>query len=132
MHLDTDRLLVRDLRQSDIDAVHDILDLDLWRPGRSKADRGRWLTWTILDYEQRRLAHHPPYGDYGIVLKHTDELIGLVGLVSSMMPFGLLEQDAGNEPAEADSFNFPEVDFSGPSPLVTSGRDSRPRPARQC
>jgi [ribosomal protein S5]-alanine N-acetyltransferase len=109
MHLDTDRLLVRDLRQSDIDAVHEILDLDLWQPGRSKAERARWLTWTISDYEQRRLAHQPPYGDYGIVLKHTDELIGLVGLVPSMMPFGLLDHGARNEPAEANSFNVPEV-----------------------
>jgi hypothetical protein len=33
--------------------VHEILDLDLWQTGRSKAERARWSTWTTLDYEQR-------------------------------------------------------------------------------
>jgi RimJ/RimL family protein N-acetyltransferase len=64
--------------------------LDLWQPGRSRAERARWLNWTVLDYEQRRLAHQPPYGDYAIVLKRTNQLVGLVGLVPSMMPFALL------------------------------------------
>jgi hypothetical protein len=44
MHLDTDRLLVGDLEESDLDWVHEILDLDLWQPGRSRAERARWLT----------------------------------------------------------------------------------------
>jgi [ribosomal protein S5]-alanine N-acetyltransferase len=109
MHLDTDRLLVRDLQESDLDAVHEILDLDLWQPGRSRAERARWLNWTVLDYEQRRLAHQPPYGDYAIVLKHTNQLVGLVGLVPTMMPFALLEQYPRNPWDEAHSFNLPEV-----------------------
>jgi [ribosomal protein S5]-alanine N-acetyltransferase len=109
MHLDTDRLLIRDLRESDLDAVHETLDLDLWLPGRSRAERARWLTWTVLDYEQRRLAHQPPYGEYAIVLKRTSKLVGLVGLVPSMMPFGLLDYYARNSPTGADSFNVPEL-----------------------
>jgi RimJ/RimL family protein N-acetyltransferase len=109
MHLNTDRLLIRDLRESDLDAVHEILDLDLWQPGRSRPERATWLTWTILDYEQRRLAHQPPYGDYAIVLRRTNELVGLVGLVPSMMPFGLLDHYPRTSPAEVDSFNIPEV-----------------------
>jgi RimJ/RimL family protein N-acetyltransferase len=109
MHVDTDRLLVRDLRESDLDAVHEILDQDLWRPGRSKAARARWLTWTVLDYEQRRLANQPPYGEYAVVLKRTGKLVGLVGLVPSLMPFGLLDDHDGNAWAQAESFNVPEV-----------------------
>jgi hypothetical protein len=69
--------------------VHEILDLDLWQTGRSKAERARWSTWTTLDYEQRRLAHQPPYGDYPIVLKRANQLVDLVGLAPSMMPFAL-------------------------------------------
>jgi RimJ/RimL family protein N-acetyltransferase len=109
MHLDTDRLLVRDLRESDLDAVHEILDLDLWQPGRNRAERARWLTWTILAYEQRQLAHQPPYGEYGIVLNRSSELVGLVGLVPSMMPFGLLDEHGPSSWADAQSFNRPEV-----------------------
>jgi RimJ/RimL family protein N-acetyltransferase len=109
MHLETDRLLVRDLDEADLDGVHQILDLDLWQPGRSRAERARWLTWTVLDYEQRKLAHQPPYGDYAIVLKRSNELVGLVGLVPSMMPFALLDQYPRNHTDEARSFNLPEV-----------------------
>jgi [ribosomal protein S5]-alanine N-acetyltransferase len=109
MHLDTDRLLIRDLEESDLNGVHEILDRDLWPPGRSTAERARWLTWTILDYEQRRLAHQPPYGDYAIVLRRRNQLVGLVGLVPSMMPFALLDQYQRKSPEQAHSFNLPEV-----------------------
>jgi hypothetical protein len=62
MRLRSERLVVRDLTATDLDAVHALLDLDLRWDQRSCADRARWLAWTIADYVQRALAHQPPYG----------------------------------------------------------------------
>ena len=90
MRLQSDRLVVRDLTAEDLDAVHAVLDLDLRWEERSRADRARWLSWTIADYEQRVLLRQPPYGDYGVELVETGQLVGLVGLVPTLMPFGQL------------------------------------------
>jgi RimJ/RimL family protein N-acetyltransferase len=90
MRLQSERLLVRDLITTDLEAVHAVLDLDLRWDHRSRTDRAQWLNWTIADYEQRALLHQPPYGDYGVELVETGHLVGLVGLVPSLMPFGLL------------------------------------------
>lgn len=90
MRLQSERLVVRALTARDLDAVHAVLDLDLRWGQRSRTDRGRWLDWTIANYEQRALLHQAPYGDYAVELVDTGELVGLVGLVPSLMPFGLL------------------------------------------
>lgn len=82
MHLASARLLVRDLARTDLEAVQAI--------NGGSADLARWLEWTVLGYEQSRRLHQPPFGEYGITLTATGELIGLVGLVPTLMPFGLL------------------------------------------
>ncbi len=109
MLLDTERLLVRDLVSADLDAVHAILDVDLRMDDRTREDRARWLEWTILDYEQRHRAHQPPYGEYGVELKETGQVVGLVGLVPSLMPFGILGYYATHAPGQARAHSFPEV-----------------------
>ncbi|HEY4993524.1 MAG TPA: GNAT family N-acetyltransferase [Nakamurella sp.] len=115
MNLSTERLRVRDLQPSDLSAVHTVLDIDSGMDGRSLDDRARrslddrarWLGWTVADYEQRAGAHRPPYGECAVVLAGTGELIGLVGLVPSMMPFGLLGYYRDSGIAHSD--NIPEV-----------------------
>ncbi len=90
MLLSTARLTVRDLRRDDLDAVHQILDRDLDLGGLTRPDRARWLDWTVLDYEFRRRAWQPPYGEYGVDLTETGALVGLVGLVPCLGPYGQL------------------------------------------
>jgi [ribosomal protein S5]-alanine N-acetyltransferase len=104
MDLETPRLHVRELTPADLDAVHAILDVDLTMNPCTKVERARWLEWTILGYEQQRRLHQVPYGDRGIVLKRTGELVGLAGLVPSMMPFGLLPHHP-----DGSARNLPEV-----------------------
>jgi RimJ/RimL family protein N-acetyltransferase len=72
-------------------------------------DRARWLQWTALDYEQRRRVHQPAYGEYAVELRSTGETVGLVGLVPSLMPFGILGYYAEHSPAQAHAYSFPEV-----------------------
>jgi RimJ/RimL family protein N-acetyltransferase len=107
MDLETPRLHVRDLVPEDLDAVYALLDTDLSMDDRTRADRARWLDWMILGYEQHRRLHQPPYGEYGVVLRSTGELIGLAGLVPAMMPFGLLPTYAGA--SDRRSHNVPEM-----------------------
>lgn len=88
MRLLTARLAVRDLRRDDLDAVHDLLDRDLRMADMTRADRRRWLEWVVLDYEFRARAWQPPYAEYGVVLRDTGTLIGLVGFVPCLGPYG--------------------------------------------
>lgn len=78
--LETPRLIVRELGAADRPAVERLLE----------ADRRRWLEWTQLGYEQLAELHQPPYGERAIELRASGEVIGLVGLVPSLGPFGLL------------------------------------------
>jgi RimJ/RimL family protein N-acetyltransferase len=109
MHLQTERLTVRDLTATDLDAVHSLLDIDLRMDNRTRHDRGRWLDWTILDYEQRHRIHQPPYGEYAVELTHTRQVVSLVGLAPSLMPFGLLPYYTTHPLGEPCAHNIPEV-----------------------
>jgi RimJ/RimL family protein N-acetyltransferase len=78
--LRTPRLTVRELEAGDLAAVEEV----------EGAGRERWLRWTALSYEQLADLRQPPYGERGIVLNDSGRLVGLVGLVPSLAPFGLL------------------------------------------
>ena len=78
--LRTARLTVRELEAGDRDAVEEAIG----------GDRERWLRWTELSYEQLAELRQPPYGERAIALNDSGRLVGLVGLVPSLGPFGLL------------------------------------------
>jgi RimJ/RimL family protein N-acetyltransferase len=78
--LRTPRLTVRELGAGDLGAVEEVLG----------GGRERWLRWTASSYEQLAELRQPPYGERGIVLSESGRLVGLVGLVPSLGPFGRL------------------------------------------
>jgi ribosomal-protein-alanine N-acetyltransferase len=95
--LETARLQIRSLAHDDLAAIHRILDIELGEPdlpsgGTSLAERTRWLHWTILGYAQFASLHQPPYGERGVALRATGQLIGAVGFVPCLMPFEQLPQ----------------------------------------
>ena len=49
-----------------------------------------WLEWTAAGYHQFAQLHQPPYGERGITLRETGELVGMVGVVPAMGPFSQL------------------------------------------
>ena len=92
--LETDRLLIRELTSDDLSRVFEILDVSLTNEKPSSEDekeifleRERWLAWTIAGYAQSRSLFQPPYGERAVILKETNELIGLVGYVPCLGPF---------------------------------------------
>jgi RimJ/RimL family protein N-acetyltransferase len=80
-----ERLVVRPLESSDLDVV-DALFRELELDDRPRAARERWLAWTQLAYEQLDQLDQPPYGDRAVALRSTGEVVGLVGLVPSLVP----------------------------------------------
>jgi RimJ/RimL family protein N-acetyltransferase len=78
--LHTPRLIVRELVAGDRAAVEHV----------AGGDRERWLRFTTLAYEQLDELRQPPYGERGVELRESGEMIGLVGLVPALGPFGLL------------------------------------------
>jgi RimJ/RimL family protein N-acetyltransferase len=86
--LETQRLVIRPLASDDLPAVQAIKD-DAF--GEEPLERHReWLDWSIRNYTALSRLYQPPYGDRAVVLKSTQELIGLVGLVPAMGPFDTL------------------------------------------
>jgi RimJ/RimL family protein N-acetyltransferase len=99
--LETARLVIRSLTHADLTVVHHILDIELSKP-ENEPDLGarkRWLDWTILGYEQFAALHQPPFGERGVVLKETEDLIGLCGFAPCMDRF---EQLPGLAPEEVN------------------------------
>jgi RimJ/RimL family protein N-acetyltransferase len=93
--LETERLIVRELRPGD--EIADVL-------GERRDD---WLRWTVNGYARYAELMQPPYGERGVELRDTGRLVGLVGLVPSLGPFGLLPSLAGG-PGDPHRFR-PEV-----------------------
>ncbi len=78
--LDTDRLRVRELTENDAGNVQRVVG----------ERRDRWLEWTVAGYAQRADLKQPPYGDRAVERRSDGEVVGLVGLVSRLAPFGLI------------------------------------------
>lgn len=100
--LQTARLLIRPFRTDDLDAVYQVLDRDLdWTAvddpaADALAERRTWLEWTVLNERALRKLYQPPYGDRAVVLRSGGELIGAVGYVPCLLPFGQLPSFGGD------------------------------------
>lgn len=115
--LTTERLLIRPLVMADLDAVHRVYD-DIaatsptgwpsWAEASSgdvttRLDRQRWLHWTTLTYGELARLHQPPYGDRGIELRQTEELIGVCGFVPCLDVFGQVPALSAGSPGLAST-----------------------------
>lgn len=95
--IETERLLIRPLAETDQQAVAAILDADPTDPATDRYVRHGHLNATVLA-ELRQ----PPLGDRALVLRETGQLIGLVGLVPAFGPFDQL-RPVGEEPTSSRS-----------------------------
>jgi RimJ/RimL family protein N-acetyltransferase len=92
--LTTARLIIRPFVWSDLDAVDQVLS-DAWQVPliertQQRRARERWLSWSIANYEALANLFQPPYGDRAVVRMTDERLVGSVGLVPSLGPFGQL------------------------------------------
>jgi RimJ/RimL family protein N-acetyltransferase len=94
----------------DLEDIHRVLcaawDVSPDRWDALLPERERWLRWSVASYEELANLSQPPYGDRAVELKATGRIIGAVGLVPSLGPFGQLP----GFPANSGSRHwFPEV-----------------------
>jgi [ribosomal protein S5]-alanine N-acetyltransferase len=87
--LESERLRIRPFHTEDLTRIHDILN-QAFESETTLDNRRSWLNWSIHNYRELASLYQPPYGDYALVLKATDELIGSVGLVQCIGPFDVL------------------------------------------
>ena len=88
--LETERLTIRPFVLADLDAIYQILDVELDEIAgdQALAARQQWLEWSVLNYTALANLHQPPYGDRAIVLHATGEVIGACGFAPVLLPFG--------------------------------------------
>lgn len=51
-----------------------------------------WMEWTVRNYRALESLYQPPYGDYAVILKETGGIIGSVGLVQTIVPWGVFPE----------------------------------------
>jgi len=113
-NLETERLLIREFSLEDLDAVYQILDIELAdaetgsQGPLNRERRRRWLEWSALNYENLAWLYQPPYGDRAVILKSSAELIGACGLVPLLDVYGQLPYYQEKEPF-SPPLAFPEV-----------------------
>lgn len=78
--LETERLIIRELKMEDLEAINAVLNQAIGQQ-MTNAERQRWLQWTVLGYEMFSKLEMPHYGERAIVLKETKAIIGAVGIV---------------------------------------------------
>src|SRR5215472_10575163 len=102
--LETHRLVIRPFTTDDLDAFARLMDESFDRPTDLDAYRER-LAFFMLGERVLAELRQPPYGDRALVLKETGRLIGSVGFVPCLAPFGQLPFFGGMKDAKCS----PEV-----------------------
>lgn len=107
--LETERLLIRPFALDDLDACHRLFDLEAKMEEQSRDERRQWLTWAVMNYAELDKLGQPPYGDRAVVLKATGHLVGSVGIVPCLAPFGVLPSFGPVSDPQAARRSTPEV-----------------------
>jgi [ribosomal protein S5]-alanine N-acetyltransferase len=87
--LETNRLVIRPFTKNDLDAYARLLDGSCGRPAGPQAYRDR-LAYYELGERVLEALRQPPYGDRAVILKENGRVVGAVGFVPSLGPFGQL------------------------------------------
>lgn len=90
--LNTPRLRIREYTYDDLEARHNLM-IQAFGGSETLDDTRAWLSWTIASYRQFASLYQPPYGDYAITLAETQESVGSIGLVPSIIPWDVLLAD---------------------------------------
>jgi RimJ/RimL family protein N-acetyltransferase len=93
--LRTERLLVRELVETDLDLYAETVDR-AWGTTARLEEHRRTLAWVAGSYARLAALYQPPYGDRAITLQD-GTLVGLVGLVPALGPFPWLLDGAGHD-----------------------------------
>jgi RimJ/RimL family protein N-acetyltransferase len=88
--LETERLRIRAFVMDDFEPMLRITRACFGESDEDIDTSRRMHEWRVLNEEMLARLYQPPYGDRGVVLKTTDELIGAVGLVPYIDAFNVV------------------------------------------
>jgi len=88
VQLKTERLFIRPYTHHDLEHRRR-LSRECFGADNDAAVVQSWLDWTMLSHRWFAALAQPPYGDYAVAL-HDETVIGSVGLVPSLVPWGVL------------------------------------------
>mgnify|MGYP000104583665 CR=1 FL=1 len=91
MLIHTDRLTIRPYTHDDLEARHALMT-GAFKSTDSVDETREWITWTVGSYHQFGRMYQPPYGDYAVELSANHAVIGSVGLVPSLIPWGVVDE----------------------------------------
>ena len=112
--LETERLTVRPFAPADLDAAHQLFDHEMkaahtgTEGAMTREQRARWLQWLLLQYEYLAWLYQPPYGERAVTLRQSGEIVGAVGNVPCLAPFGQIPALVGSRPASDSGLNVTE------------------------
>lgn len=110
--LKTERLIIRPFTMDDLDAIYQILDVELdtahfdAEGAKPLEERRQWLRWTVMGYQELAKLYQPPYGERAVILKQTGHLIGTSGFVPCLDAFGQLPSSSKNPTVRLNSTEF--------------------------
>lgn len=84
-----ERLIIRELTQADLEFAHRIR-VECFGGTDPISATQEWLDWTVRNYRALRSLYQPPYGDYAVVHRASGALVGEVGIVPTVIPWGVL------------------------------------------
>jgi len=96
INIRTDELYIRHYTMDDLESRYQLTTLAFESETTHERTR-EWLTWAIDNYRELTRLWQPPYGDYAIEHIESGEVIGSVGIVQSIVPWGVLEGKALEE-----------------------------------
>jgi RimJ/RimL family protein N-acetyltransferase len=93
LDLVTPRLRLRPFVPADLPEVSRVFgDAD---HGVDRDQRAEWLAWSALSYRWLDRLHQPPFGDYAMVDRQTNAMVGACGFAPCLAPFGQLDWHSG-------------------------------------
>lgn len=112
--IETERLTIRRLTMEDLNDANQIYVDAGWidpdeSPEETLSKRRTWLEWTVRNYDALANLYQPPYGDLAVTLKGDTRLIGSVGIVPGLAPYGQLDYYKAHGFSGDERLFFPEV-----------------------
>ncbi len=94
--IQTERLRIRYYRQTDLENRYR-LTVEAFKSNTTHKAIQNWFSWTTQNYVALAELHQPPYGDYAIEHLASGLVIGSVGIVQSVVPWGVLNGESSDQ-----------------------------------
>jgi RimJ/RimL family protein N-acetyltransferase len=105
--LTTERLFIRGFQADDAEARQALM-AEAFDSTDSLDETRRWVRWAVDSDDFHDQMAQPGYGDYAVTLRETGELIGAIGLVPTMIPWGVFSEF---RPTETPPHTFTSAEY---------------------